>query len=88
MAIIEVNAPSAYTMFVEDITEDSSLAPQLSDPERIPHIEAFYKGTFPHRTPDISTPRTDVYITGWTDRAEADRDPFWRDWDKNHQVSE
>ncbi len=88
MALTQVNAPSAHQMFVEDIIADSSLGPQLSDPNRIPHIEAFYKGTFPDRAPDISTPRTDVYITGWTDRAEADRDPFWRDWDKNHPVPE
>ncbi len=88
MAITQVNAPSAHTMFVEDIIADSALGPQLSDPDRIPHIESFYKGTFPDRTPDISTLRTDVYITGWTDRAEADRDPFWRDWDKNHPVPE
>jgi hypothetical protein len=32
--------------------------------------------------------RTDVYIAGWTDRAEADHDPFWRDWDKNHPLPE
>ncbi len=88
MAITQVNAPSAHQMFVEDIIADSSLGPQLSDPDRIPHIEAFSKGTFPDRVPDISTPRTDVSITGWTDRTEADRDPFWRDWDKNHPVSE
>lgn len=71
-------------MFVEDIIADPSLGPQLSDPERIPHIEAYYKGTFPDRTPDFTTPRTDVYITGWTSREEAGQEPFWRDWDANH----
>jgi len=75
-------------MFVEDLMENPGLAPQLSDPDRIPHIGAHYKGTFPDRAPDISTPRTDVYITGLTDRVEADRDPFWRDWDENHPVPE
>ncbi len=75
-------------MFVQDLIADPTLGPQLSDPHRTPAIKVYAKGTFPDREPDISTPRTDVYITGWTDRAEADRDPFWRDWDKNHPVPE
>lgn len=79
MAITHVHAPSAHTMFVEDIIADPSIDPQFCDPDRMSRIQVYYKGTFPDRTPDISTPRTDAYITGWTDRAGADRDPFWRD---------
>lgn len=64
-------------MFVEDIIADPDLAPQLSDPDRIPSIKAYAKGTFPDRPPDISTPRTDVYILGWEDKDP--NDPFYRD---------
>ncbi len=77
MVITDPNAASAHTMFVEDIIEDPNLGPQLSDPDRVPHIEAYYKGTFPDRTPDISTPRTDVYIVGW--EAKDPDDPFYMD---------
>lgn len=77
MVVTEPFSPSADTMFIEDIIADPTLAPQLSDPEHVPHIEVFYKGTFPDRKPDISTPRTDVYITGWT--AKDPNDPFYKD---------
>ncbi len=66
-----------YRWFVEEIIADPDLAPQLSDPHRIPAIEVYAKGTFPDRTPDISTPRTDVYITHWEDKDP--NDPFYRD---------
>ena len=69
--------PNPHTMFVEDIIADPSLAPQLSEPHRIPAIKAYAKGTFPDRTPDISTPRTDAYITHWEDKDPDD--PFYKD---------
>jgi hypothetical protein len=64
-----------HNMFVEDVIADPDLAPQLSDPHRTPAIEIFFKGTFPDRVPDISTPRTDVYITHWVveDKTEIER---------------
>jgi hypothetical protein len=65
------------TMFAEDLMADPSLAPQLSEPDRIPAIKAYAKGTFPNRKPDISTPRTDVYIVGWEDKDPDD--PFYKD---------
>jgi len=64
-------------MFAEDIIADPELAPQLSEPHRIPAIKVYAKGTFPDRPPDISTPRTDVYILGWEDNDPDD--PFYRD---------
>lgn len=64
-------------MFAQDLMANPGLAPQLSDPHRIAAIKAYAKGTFPDRTPDISTPRTDVYITGWEDKDPDD--PFYKD---------
>lgn len=64
-------------MFSQDLMADPSLAPQLSDPDRIATIEAYAKGTFPDRPPDISTPRTDVYIVAW--EAKDPDDPFYKD---------
>lgn len=64
-------------MFIQDIIADPELAPQLSDPHRTPAIEVYAKGTFPDRPPDISTPRTDVYITGW--EGKDPDDPFYKD---------
>lgn len=77
MAITHVNAPSAHTMFVEDIIANPSIDPQFCDPDRISRIQVYYKGTFPDRTPDISTPRTDAYIIRWEDK-DSD-DPFYKD---------
>lgn len=78
---MEANIRSALTdpdiMFSQDLMADPSLAPQLSDPHRVASIKAYAKGTFPDRTPDISTPRTDVYIVGW--REKDPNDPFFRD---------
>jgi hypothetical protein len=65
-------------MFSQDLMADPSLAPQLSDPHRIAAIKVYAKGTFPDRQPDISTPRTDVYITHWEDKDP--NDPFYRDY--------
>ena len=64
-------------MFTEDLIANPGLAPQLSDPHRVPNIKVYAKGTFPDRPPDISTPRTDVYIVGWEDKDP--NDPFWKD---------
>jgi hypothetical protein len=64
-------------MFSEDIIANPGIAPQLSDPHRVPSIKVYAKGTFPDRPPDISTPRTDVYIVGWEDKDP--NDPFWQD---------
>ncbi len=69
--------PDPHTMFVEDIVADPSLAPQLSEPDRVPIIESYAKGTFPDRKPDISTPRTDVRIVAWEDKDPDD--PFYRE---------
>ncbi len=66
-----------YCLFVQDIIADPDLAPQLSDPLRTPAIEVFAKGAFPDRKPNISTPRTDVYITHWEDKDPDD--PFYKD---------
>lgn len=74
---IKTKPPDPHTMFVEDIIANPELAPQLSDPQRTPAIKAYAKGTFPDRKPDISTPRTDVYIVAWEDK-DLD-DPFYRD---------
>jgi len=52
-------------------------ATSLNDPNRIASIKAYAKGTFLDRKPDISTPRTDVYILGWEDKVPDD--PFYRD---------
>lgn len=65
------------TMFSQDLMADPTLAPQLTDPNRTASIKAYAKGTFPDRPPDISTPRTDVYILGWEDNDPDD--PFYRD---------
>lgn len=64
-------------MFSQALMENPGLAPQLSDPLRIASIKVYTKGTFPDRTPDISTPRTDVYIIGGEDKDPDD--PFYRD---------
>jgi hypothetical protein len=64
-------------MFSRDLMADPSLAPQLTDPDRIATIEVHARGTFPDRKPDISTPRTDVYITAWEDKDPDD--PFYAD---------
>ncbi len=64
-------------MFAQDIMADPDLAPQLSEPDRVPVIEAYAKGTFPDRVPDISTPRTDVYIVAW--ESKDPDDPFYQD---------
>ena len=64
-------------LFVQDIIADPDLTPQLSDPNRTPAIKVYAKGTFPDRPPDISTPRTDVYITHWEDKDP--NDPFYKD---------
>ncbi len=64
-------------MFSQDLMENPGLAPQLFDPDRIASIKVYAKGTFPDRKPDISTPRTDVYIIGWEDKDPDD--PFYRD---------
>ena len=64
-------------MFSQGLMADPTLAPQLTDPYRIASIKAYAKGTFPDRKPDISTPRTDVYILGWEDKVPDD--PFYRD---------
>lgn len=64
-------------MFSQDLMADPSLAPQLSDPHRIATIKVYAKGTFPDRKPDISTPRTDVYIVAWEDKDPSD--PFYKD---------
>ena len=66
-----------HYLFTQDIIADPSLAPQLSDPHRVPIIKAYAKGAFPDRKPDISTPRADVYILGWEDKDPDD--PFYRD---------
>ncbi len=73
----KANEQDPYHQFVQDIVADPNLAPQLSDPLRIPAIEVYAKGTFPDRPPDISTPRTDVYITYWEDKDPDD--PFNQD---------
>lgn len=65
-------------MFIQDIIAEPELAPQLSEPDRVPSIKVYAKGTFPDRKPDISTPRTDVYIVGWEDKDP--NDPFYKDW--------
>jgi hypothetical protein len=59
-------------MFSQDLMADPSLAPQLTDPHRIATIEVYASGTFPDRKPDITTPRTDVYIIGWEDNDLTD----------------
>jgi hypothetical protein len=64
-------------MFSQDLMADPSLAPQLTDPHRIATIEVYARGSFPDREPEIRTPRTDVYITGWEDKDP--NDPFYRD---------
>lgn len=74
---IKANARDPYHQFVQDIIADPKLAPQLSDPHRTPAIEVYAKGTFSDRKPDISTPRTDVYITHWEDKDPDD--PFYKD---------
>lgn len=63
-------------MFSQDLMADPSLAPQLTDPNRIATIEVYASGTFPDRKPDIVTPRTDVYITSWEDKDFTD--PFYQ----------
>jgi hypothetical protein len=73
----ETKSPDPDTMFVQDIIADPTLGPQLSDPRRSPAIKVYAKGTFPDRKPDISTPRTDVYITHWEDKDPDD--PFYKD---------
>jgi len=78
-----VEAASVDTVFVEDLIANPGIAPQLSDPHRIPAIEIYLKGTFPDRVPDISTPRTDVYITHWEDKDP--NDPFFADHSENHE---
>lgn len=74
---IKANQQEPYNHFVEDIIADPALAPQLSEPDRVPSIEAYAKGTFPDRKPDFTTRRTDVYILGW-DAKDPD-DPFYED---------
>ena len=64
-------------MFSQDLMADPTLAPQLTATDRIASIKAYAKGTFPDRPPDISTPRTDVYILGW-ENVDPD-DPFSTD---------
>lgn len=65
-----IHSPDA--LFVQDICADETLAPQLQDPTRVPAIKVFLKGEGPtHRKPDISTPRTDVWIIGWEDTASG-----------------
>ena len=64
-------------MFSQDLMADPTLAPQLTEPDRIARIKVYAKGTFTDRKPDISTPRTDVYILGWEDKDPDD--PFYRD---------
>ena len=64
-------------MFCQDLMADPSLAPQLTNRDRIASIKVYAKGAFPDRKPDISTPRTDVYITGWEDKDP--NDPFYKD---------
>ncbi len=64
-------------MFSQDLMANPDLAPQLSEPHRVPVIEIFAKGAFPDRKPDICTPRTDVYIVGW--EAKDPDDPFYKD---------
>ena len=59
-------------MFSQDLMADPELAPQLNDPHRIASIKVYAKGTYPDRKPDISTPRTDVYIVGWEDKDSND----------------
>ena len=65
------------TMFSQDLMANPGIAPQLSEPDRVPVIEVYAKGTFPDHTPDISTPRTDVYIVAW--EAKDPDDPFYKD---------
>ena len=60
-------------MFGQDVIADPKIAPQLQDRTRTPFIKAYPKGTFPDRKPDISTPRTDAYITGWQEKSPHDR---------------
>lgn len=60
-------------MFGQDVIAHPEIAPQLQDRERTPFIKAYRKGTFPHRKPDISTSRTDAYITGWEEKSSKDR---------------
>lgn len=64
-------------MFSMDLMANPGLAPQFADPSRVATIEIYTKGTFPDRKPDISTPRTDVYIVAWEDKDP--NDPFYRD---------
>jgi len=75
---IRANSREPYHQFIQDIIADPDLAPQLSDSDRVPAIEVYAKGTFPDRPPDISTPRTDVYIVGW--EVKDPDDPFYKDW--------
>ncbi len=63
------------TMFAQDVMAEP--ASQLSEPHRIPIIKAYAKGTFPDRTPDFTTRRTDVYIIGW--EVKDPDDPFYKD---------
>lgn len=62
-------------MFAQDVMAEP--ASQLSEPDRIPIIKAYAKGTFPDREPDFTTRRTDVYILGWEDKDPDD--PFYKD---------
>lgn len=64
-----------HYLFMQDIIANPELAPQLSEPDRTPIIKAYTKGTFPARPPDISTPRTDVYILGLEENDP--NDPFY-----------
>lgn len=65
------------TLFIQDIIADDTLAPQLSDPLRIHTIKVYLKGEGPtDHTPDIRTPRTDVYILAWEDRANHTLPPW------------
>lgn len=57
-------------MFVEDITRDPGLAPQLQDPGRIARLDIVERDAPDAREPDILTPRTKAYIVRWRDPDE------------------
>ena len=75
----EINGTSTDPdiMFSQDLMANPALAPQLADPLRVASIKVYAKGTYSERPPDISTPRTDVYIVGWRDKDP--NDPFFHD---------
>jgi hypothetical protein len=62
---------SAEALFVHDIQEDPSLAPQVRDPKRVPNLMIYLRGTT-NGKPDIITPHTEAYIIRWEEKT-----PWW-----------